>query len=554
MTRSSDQPQGWYDRRNPHRPRDGEPAGSWGRGPWNRDHSVWVVVQTLQFSSEPAGKWLRESSTQVASLRLARDREASGAFGATLLCCYSCIWWYLVDIKSIDELREADERTLSFSPYGLGGKLPTEQAARFQQETIAQPDLAPGVPQRVRDCYDRLRTIHSYGVLCYDFFTVAHDQAQLALEFALRERFMEFHGDSAEFRDTEGNLHQLATTPFTELQSQIRKHEDDEWRLVIRRTGGSIPFDGMLDALLRWARAEDLLHGQRNRTRDRLFRDARDFIAHGAGDHLLMPTDSARAIHDIAEIINRLWGAATPGGRLYPASIRREVQLVGWSPSGAVMVSQVGVPGDGETLEPQAAVEEIQSAVPGPDPVDDWTWVLVRTAVHDEGLMRYDSLFEVTVYPCELLWGPGGIRDAVAWTEQERPQGDEIEVLDRLFLVQYDGDRLYLPRRPEVALGLDESERAGTWSLIRADSPIEAFMHARNTAVKGSGCSRKGACAQCAVETIRRGTWKEAAAALATERPECQPLRAPDARVTSMLRSPRYHRTLGEGNWILGDQ
>jgi hypothetical protein len=39
---------------------------------------------------------------------------------------------------------------------------------------------------------------HAYGVLCYDFFTIAHDQAQLALEFALRERFVEFHGGTAQ--------------------------------------------------------------------------------------------------------------------------------------------------------------------------------------------------------------------------------------------------------------------------------------------------------------------------------------------------------------------
>lgn len=31
-----------------------------------------------------------------------------------------------------------------------------------------------------------------------------HDQAQLALEFALRERFVEFHGGSAQFLDTSG--------------------------------------------------------------------------------------------------------------------------------------------------------------------------------------------------------------------------------------------------------------------------------------------------------------------------------------------------------------
>src|SRR5215469_16878141 len=99
-------------------------------------------------------------------------------------------------IKSLDELREVDERTLKFQPLGLGGRMRPEDAARYQQEVISHPGLAPEVPQRVRGCFERLRTIYSYGVLCYDLFTVAYDQAQLALELALRERFMEFHGDT----------------------------------------------------------------------------------------------------------------------------------------------------------------------------------------------------------------------------------------------------------------------------------------------------------------------------------------------------------------------
>ncbi len=74
------------------------------------------------------------------------------------------------------------------------------------------------------------------------------------------------------------------------------------------------------------------------------------------------------------------------------------------------MDGQVGRPGDRQALGPQAAVEQVQSAVPGGDPVDNWTWVLVRAVPHDEGLMRFDSLFEVTDYPCELLRGPVSAR------------------------------------------------------------------------------------------------------------------------------------------------
>jgi hypothetical protein len=129
-----------------------------------------------------------------------------------------------VEVKSFDELCEADERTLSFSPLGLGGKLTPQSVACFQQEVVSHPELAAGVPKRVCDCFDRLLMTHAYGVLCYEFFTIAHDQAQLALEFALWERFVEFHGDTVEFRDEAGNPHYVATTPFRNLQAEVRRH------------------------------------------------------------------------------------------------------------------------------------------------------------------------------------------------------------------------------------------------------------------------------------------------------------------------------------------
>jgi hypothetical protein len=72
----------------------------------------------------------------------------------------------------------------------------------------------------------------------------------------------------------------------------------------------------------------------------------------------------------------------------------------------------------------------------------------------------------VTAYPCELLWGPGTAADATNWLENEQPQPDEAEVLDRLFLIQYRGDHLYLPRRPEIALSLEPADRTGTWYLV----------------------------------------------------------------------------------------
>lgn len=67
-------------------------------------------------------------------------------------------------IKSLDELREVDERTLMFQPLGLGGRMRPEDAARYQQEVISHPGIALEVPQRVSECFERLRTIYSHGV------------------------------------------------------------------------------------------------------------------------------------------------------------------------------------------------------------------------------------------------------------------------------------------------------------------------------------------------------------------------------------------------------
>ena len=188
----------------------------------------------------------------------------------------------------------------------------------------------------------------------------------------------------------------------------------------------------------------------------------RDHVAHGAGDHLLMPVNSARAISDVVEIVNQLWGAATPGGRLYPAPVQREVQALGWSPRGDIEAWTVGPSSGDQAPDPQAAAGQVPADLPGEHPADDWTWV-IGAVPDDEGLMRFDSLFEVTDYPCELLWGPGTAGDAATWVEPGQLPSDTVDVLDRLFLVQYHGDRLYLPgdRRSHSACPTPSGEAHG---------------------------------------------------------------------------------------------
>ena len=218
------------------------------------------------------------------------------------------------------------------------------------------------------------------------------------------------------------------------------------------------------------------------------------------------------------------------------------------------MAGQIALSRDDQAAGSPDVGQQLQASMPGNSRSEEWTWVLVRAVPHDEGLLRFDSLFEVTVYPCELLWGPGTAAEATGWFEREQPQADEAAVLDRLFLIQYRGDHLYLPRRPEIALSLEAADLAGTWYVVRADAPTDAFGHVRNLLAGGSACSATGPCEQCAVTTVGTGNWDAVMALLPAQHTAAEPRPMPDVRVSSAMRWPRASQILGNGNWALVDQ
>jgi hypothetical protein len=115
-----------------------------------------------------------------------------------------------------------------------------------------------------------LRTIYTYGVLCYDLYTVAGDLARLVTELALRERFLPFYGETVSFTDQRGQPRTVTASRFDDLYKAIRRGDGRlrGWRLNLRSGHEPIWFDGHLTSLLRWARSEGLLAGQRDRMRD----------------------------------------------------------------------------------------------------------------------------------------------------------------------------------------------------------------------------------------------------------------------------------------------
>ena len=135
---------------------------------------------------------------------------------------------------SFADLCAVDDLTLHFWPGGLAGALmQPKDSLRYLQESIAGAQLVDVVPEEVRDNFERVRKTFLYGLLEYDLFTVADDDARLILEGALRNRFVSYYeGQITILRAEEKKV--LSVPSFDDLYKRLRREDllvpDDESR------------------------------------------------------------------------------------------------------------------------------------------------------------------------------------------------------------------------------------------------------------------------------------------------------------------------------------
>lgn len=123
------------------------------------------------------------------------------------------------------------------------------------------------------------------------------------LEVALKVRFLE-HYDRQLPITRKGAMETLAMSSFREVHELLGGPSAE--RTVILTAHPT--FDGSLAALLRWARAEHYLYGQRNGLREGATLSLRNDLQHTEHNVLLMPPDAQRSVHHTFEMICRLWG------------------------------------------------------------------------------------------------------------------------------------------------------------------------------------------------------------------------------------------------------
>ncbi|MGC8471520.1 MAG: hypothetical protein ACP5PM_04420 [Acidimicrobiales bacterium] len=120
---------------------------------------------------------------------------------------------------------------------------------------------------------------------------------------------------------------------------------------------------------------------------------------------------------------------------------------------------------------------------------EPWQAVIVRAVPSDERLWDFDTRYEMTTYPTELLWGPGPTDRAAAWYAGTMPQPDSVRCTRRIFVAQVvDSKKVFPPRSPAAAASVPEPLRSGSWYVVRAERPADVLDFARQlTAATSTG-------------------------------------------------------------------
>ena len=375
----------------------------------------------------------------------------------------------------LEALREADETTLRFSPWGLGGRLEPAASAAYLAGLMSHAGLVDTVPEDVRLSFERVRTVFMHGLLDYDLFTAAYSLGHLVLEGALRTRFITYYeGGVPILRD--GTKEVLSVSSFARYHDALRFARKRRQKLqLVGDPPEKLP-QGYA-SLYAWAQRRGLLIGQRNIGVFGSIVKLRNYVAHPEGHMVDMPPNVFRFLRDLTEIVNRLWGHDTEGGRLFPGPIARWARGAAVAPDGSAAVTFSSLA--------QVRVEKDRT---------DWTYAVFLAAAEDDvirigpptpgGLgFTYTPGFQMTTYPAQLLWGPGRWDELVASLGQlsDSFPVDHVPFLDRIFYVrttQHGG--IEFPRDRHDVLVTDLDDEAATWHVLRADFPMDAFVLIRD--------------------------------------------------------------------------
>jgi hypothetical protein len=173
------------------------------------------------------------------------------------------------------------------------------------QGAISDIQLIPTVPEQVKRVFDRAKDLFIFGYFRYNFFTISNHYAYLALESAIKHRYVRSLGDKAILTDgRRKDLRFEMTSPsYQRIWDFCKTNKIQGWKVRRLNVNGE-PFPWSSSLLLDWLVEKHILR----RWNRELFRAGillRNSLSHLEKMSILMP--NSRVLRRVADDINNLF-------------------------------------------------------------------------------------------------------------------------------------------------------------------------------------------------------------------------------------------------------
>lgn len=172
------------------------------------------------------------------------------------------------------------------------------------QKAICDVQLIPSVPEEVKRVFNLAKELFVYGYFKYPFFTVSQHYAFLALESAVRHRYIKSLGEKVILTDKKKNLYYKISSPsYQKIWEFCRRNKRIGWSAYRLLVNGE-PFPYKTRKILDWLVDKKIL-----KKWERELCDAGIFLRDSLS-HLEQPsimTPNSQILRRVAENINKLF-------------------------------------------------------------------------------------------------------------------------------------------------------------------------------------------------------------------------------------------------------
>jgi len=171
------------------------------------------------------------------------------------------------------------------------------------QEEIKNIQLLPTVPESVERLFKNAKELYLFGYFRYRFFTIASHYAWLALESAMKNRYILSFGDEIILRNRKGKEVKMSTPNYENIVNYCSKNKG--WAMHDLSVNGE-KFPSNKEKLSTWLVSQGLISEWEKELCIRGLRQ-RNFLSHQTFAPIYTPGNPYSALVETSTLINKMY-------------------------------------------------------------------------------------------------------------------------------------------------------------------------------------------------------------------------------------------------------